>query len=167
MSSFKQGGSKGSKLVIMIKCFSTSQPRFLQCGGKKPTVAPNLYSVFLATPIWKCTSFATILKERSGCEWTKQGLLSIFKPFSVVRGVEYSHWLGLSHGLAWGTFLRDKQDAVNRRRRNGYWTSKHKCSLEWGYKSRLVINRKWFLVLSATVLKNQSKLHDNSGSVAI
>lgn len=141
--------------------------RLLQYADKMPTMAPNLHSIFFSNLNRKCTSFSTIVQEIGDCQGTMQGLLPIFKPGSMARGMEYTHWLDLGHGLAWGAVLGDNRGTVNRKRTNGYWTNRNKCSLEWGYKNRLVINRKWFVVLSGTMFENQSKLNDNNDLVVI
>ena len=47
----------------------------------------------------------SIAKETGDCQWTMQSPLPIFKPVSMARGMEYTHWLDLDHGLAREHFL--------------------------------------------------------------
>ena len=47
----------------------------------------------------------SIAKETGDCQWTMQSPLPIFKPVSMARRMEYTHWLDLDHGLAREHFL--------------------------------------------------------------
>jgi len=103
MSSFRHTRLKGSKHVTKAKYLSTSTDSSNMVIRCLPWL--QTYSQwFLATSIKNAP--LSVAKEIGDFQWTIQSPLPSFKPVSLARGMKYTHWLDLDHGLAREHFLK-------------------------------------------------------------
>lgn len=85
----------------------------------------------------------------------------------MARGMEYTHWLDLDHGLARDHFLKIIRVLPTDKGQMDIGEAATSAPQSEVAAAAAVVNSLGFIVLNATVLENQGKMNDASDIVAI